>query len=79
MIRTVFSNPFVFRNACAKIKKPAYCPISKRKNGNEIWNFHCQEPVYADSLETAPGDLAMNKSDLVGAQELRFDNHGIEH
>lgn len=74
MIRAVSINPFVFRNACAKINKPAYCPISKKKNGNEIWNFHCQ-----DSLETVPRELAKNKSDLVGAQELRLDNHGIEH
>lgn len=32
-----------------------------------------------ESLETVPRELAKNKSDLVGARELRLDNHSIEH
>jgi hypothetical protein len=41
--------------------------------------FSVRNLYMPESLETVPRELAKNKSDLVGARELRLDNHSIEH
>jgi len=44
------------------------------KKGHEIWYLECKEPDRTGSLTAVARELARYKLDLVGVQEVRWNN-----
>jgi len=44
------------------------------KKGHEIWYLECKEPYRSRSLSAVARELTVYKLDLVGVQEVRWNN-----